>query len=43
MEQVLATPAGVDLPELRTLVRREMAKVVVGYEEQVDQLLICLL
>jgi MoxR-like ATPase len=40
MEQVLATPAAVDLPELRTLVRREMAKVVVGYEEQVDLLLI---
>jgi MoxR-like ATPase len=39
MEQVLTTPA-VDLPELRTLVRREMAKVVVGYEEQVDLLLI---
>jgi MoxR-like ATPase len=40
MEQVLATPAAGDLPELRTLVRREMAKVVVGYEEQVDLLLI---
>jgi MoxR-like ATPase len=39
MEQVLTTPA-VELPELRTLVRREMAKVVVGYEEQVDLLLI---
>ena len=40
MEQVLATPAPVDLQELRTLVRREMAKVIVGYEEQVDLLLI---
>ena len=39
MEQVLSTPA-VDLPELRALVRREMANVVVGYEEQVDLLLI---
>jgi MoxR-like ATPase len=40
MEQALATPASVDLPELRARVRGEMAKVVVGYEEQVDLLLI---
>jgi MoxR-like ATPase len=40
MEQALATPASVDLPELRSRVRREMAKVVVGYGEQVDLLLI---
>jgi MoxR-like ATPase len=40
MDQLLATPAVGELPELRALVRSEMAKVVVGYEEQVDLLLI---
>jgi MoxR-like ATPase len=39
MEAMLATPVR-ELPELRLLVREEMAKVVVGYEEQVDLLLI---
>ena len=40
MDQLLATPAARELPELRALVRSEMAKVVVGYEDQVDLLLV---
>jgi MoxR-like ATPase len=39
MEAVATTPVH-ELAELRLLVRDEMAKVVVGYEEQIDLLLI---